>query len=668
MFAGIATTVGRAETSSTMAHECSSSDPGGQHVSSNAYEPAMVVGKGCGNDKFEQFFSRYHVAEIIRGYELAQDEEFFKIARSYRKFDLRLLLKFVEDDVLDILEELKFLRESDVLRLSETTLKPSNRASHQSSILRHSHGMHSHRLSSSSRDSGYGSRPSSEVESSMLSLQERSCHISPLIPGNFQDDPLKRSSPAAPSFSSPQHLSESYNQPFSSTSVPQSPYTLSSESTPSGHLESSKLSRTRKYECMYCTQDFVRYGDCLNHEENNHSQRKEWICPHCQVRTKTKAGYDRHHKNHGCRQCDLKERVAVLSGPKTACACPYCAKLFEGLDCFASRAIHSKKVHFKSVNAKTRIDLDHSGMIQSLLQRQELAEPWRQFRESKSSVRLDWTPDNARELVEDLEFGDYPCGIDGILERVYDLAEKFQLPLDQATSTTDRSESKQEALLKSPKSHSSKVSDHFSSKSFLGRQGPDSMNIGVEHPGVHAGINLRTHDPMVAERTRRLLSTPFQGNLETHVGTNRQNLIREIHGSNEPRQCSPAKLRQNVFMGYGKASNDSLDAMEIAEMSDDPAFSNVSRSLTTSSQGWAFGDLDDSLIRMEGIMAQQILSSPQLDTSTYTPPAWDDALPPSLRSAAASPPPPPCVPLPRFPQRRAPSTQFRDFANPSDRP
>ena len=177
---------------------------------------------------------------------------------------------------------------------------------------------------------------------------------------------------------------------------------------------------------MYCNKGFAKPGNCLNHEKDQHSQKRNWKCGHpgCTAAFPTKRGYDDHHKNHKCPKCPYAIHVEELSKPKTACACPYCGLLFEGDNSFTSRSDHMDEKHYRGEDRKTKADLDYSLMISGLLNRKEIKGAWELLLSDNHSVCMSWIPENAKKLLEELEFGVFDDGIISLLRKLYELADK----------------------------------------------------------------------------------------------------------------------------------------------------------------------------------------------------------------------------------------------------
>ena len=632
-----------------------------QNARSRSCNGAFVHSLGAANDNdmYRQFFHRYHMSDIMRGYELAQDTDLFTIARKYRDTDLRLLLKFVEDGALEFFEALKVFRGSDIIDLRDATVaNTQHTANNQGSMLRFSSGSHFHRLSNTSRDSGYASRPSSEVESlpiSTLDPPHQSDSVNCSLP---HGDTLSFSTSISSDLSPPQYPPEARDQHSNGFYAPQSPLSFLGESKASSPA-ATKPSVPRLFECMYCGQDFARYGYYLNHEASYHNQRKKWICPHCDVPFNTKYGYDRHHRGHGCQQCTEPERVEVLSSFKTACACPYCGTLFEGTGCFAIRADHIKTTHYNAEGRKTRADMDYSKMIEALLSRKALSGPWKDFLKTKPNAKLSWTPEKARDLVDELEFGEYTNGITDQLQRAYDLADKLELPFDLALhpatslSTHDEQGSSKMASI----TESGASGGHMLVSADDIGHNPASMNVMDCRDAPNRPLRSRDfHSMSTAERTRQILAE-----YPTGIQPVDDDLWKYVYPSHSPSvktrqtQHCPTDLRENVFMGYGDETLDTLEHMDVMHGASNPNVIPTRQSPTPPSQPWAFGELDGPLKFMEHIIMQQNLtcSAAQASgsTATYTPSAWEDALPPSLRSAAFNTAPPPGKPLPTPSQR-----------------
>ena len=162
------------------------------------------------------------------------------------------------------------------------------------------------------------------------------------------------------------------------------------------------------------------------------------MCPHCVFQAETKNGCSRHHRlAHHCQSCGLKERVEILSKPKTACACPYCGCLFEGDTSFKERLSHVDLIHYKGDKPKQRSDLDHTKIILSLLCRRELSGPWKIFISKKLKRSLTWTPEKARAIIPELEKGIFPNGVHYMLQKVYNMSTEASVQPDKSQEYTE---------------------------------------------------------------------------------------------------------------------------------------------------------------------------------------------------------------------------------------
>ncbi|KAF2709828.1 hypothetical protein K504DRAFT_455494 [Pleomassaria siparia CBS 279.74] len=570
---------------------------------------ATALGLAYDNERFKQFFCQYSVTEIMRGYEWAQDAELFSLARKYRSVDLRLLLKFQEDGALEFFEELKHCRGSDILECRKAILGPSkDSAKHQRSLSNRSQKSHASQLSTASRDSGYASRPSSEIDPCKITTTT-------LQHGNSTSTKSKQlrhvppvtTSPLLPASSSRSIVDPRQGEQFTMSFPPRSPQWAPTKSTVSGPLDTAKQSRAKLFECMYCPQDFVRYGDCLNHEETIHSQRKEWICPHCQMPSKTKAGHDRHHRNHGCISCPTPEKVKTLSSPKIATACYYCGALFEGNDCFAIRADHVRSVHYKGHAQKTRADVDHSRMIESLLSQRGLRDSWTQFIQAKSNPHLSWNTENARELVDALELGGYSNDRDSLVEWVYKLANKVEQPLTGSPINA---------------SHHGR-SDHRNART---KDALQSGSVTFSPPQSEGGFRHK----------KKLLASPFPDE-------DRGVFIAPHHRPSNSRSSHHPSQRIQDDVSFMGSSRHSPDAMDFSYGSTEATrFAPAPETPTPPANTWDLLEVDDALVQMEDIMTQQIFESSRLSApaSGYTHAGWENALPPSIQLAANTSPPP----------------------------
>ncbi|KAF2463784.1 uncharacterized protein BDR25DRAFT_319685 [Lindgomyces ingoldianus] len=607
------------------------------------------------DESYRHFFRRYQAKEIMRGHELAQDQDLFQIVSKYTEADLRLLLIFMEDGSLEFFKKLRMFWGSQILEWRESIVTSSAPTTKS-------------RSSTSVRDSGYESCLSDEMDGSAR-LSTGSCgstgHLqlnygSPSTSSALTEQPSPLTCSFASSFPSDSGIEQRRERALEDFMVVRSSQDLSNESADSSPMETTtKLSRPRLFECMYCAQDFVRSGDCLNHEENNHSQRKEWICPHCQIRSKTKAGHDRHHRNHHCQPCAEPERVEILSDPKTACACPYCSTLFEGIGCFALRANHIKLTHYKVEPRKTKEDLDHSRMIRILLRREGFSGQWENFLAGQAKVPMGWKAEHARELVDELEFGDYPKS--GQIQRIYDLADKRTLPFKSLSSMAYSP-----GRLREPEGRSitpvniSKASEiNGGSANNLGNgtnifeYSEDTMDFVLDRSQAPTPKAPATK---ISQRTKQILTASISD--EGQYTPSLLNSVATSRVKSRDEQLSPQlpfSLRGDVFMGSRRDASEFHDTMPLSRRNATIDLSPAPRNPTPPSYSWNWSQLDDPLMRMEDMMTHQILTSTQAlsNTPTYTSPAWEDALPPSLRATTANSPPP-AAPLPWHPQRHSP--------------
>jgi hypothetical protein len=620
------------------------------HLHSWPTSTAAASSPAYHNERYRQFFQRYQVAEIMRGYELAQDSELFTILRTYNGVDLRLLLKFREDDALEFFEGLKDFRGSDILEHREAIIAISKKeADNQGNGPHQTHGSYSYRLSNASRDSGYESRPSSEIDGSMgLSLDFMNPtptpphYVSPSTQGTIHGqhtNPISESFLSSPHSKScvESHQHDHLNSPY----PPRSPQWPLSESATATPFDTSTSGRPRLFECMYCPQDFVRYGDCLNHEQANHSQRKEWICPHCRLPSKTKVGHGRHHRNHRCQPCILPENVVTLSGPKTASACYYCGQLFEGNDCFASRATHIKAIHYKSGLQKTKADIDRSGMIMSLLSRTELSAHWKSFLQGKPNFKLSWSVENARELVDALEFGEHPNGTLEQIERVYELADKVHISTREHPTTEILDGQVDLNIVSATPLDTKIVHTRAIGPGISPQEHEELMDLAQDRPTEPSSSRSLS----TLQRTREVLSSPLPD-----AGQDTSNAASDLDSRNyrphsdRSHHWPPPPLRNDVFMGSRRSTPSSSDHMDLSPNDPLATLAPAPRNLTPPSGLCAFWDLDGSLMHMEDIMTQHILESSQTfhnpsNISTYTPPGWENALPPSIEMATKAPSP-----------------------------
>jgi hypothetical protein len=305
--------------------------------------------------------------------------------------------------------------------------------------------------------------------------------------------------------------------------------------------------------------------------------------------------------------------------------------------------------------------MDYSKMIEALLSRKELLGLWKKFMETKPNVKLSWTPEKARDLVDDLEFGEYTNGINDLLQRVYDLANKLELPFDLPlhTATLSREHGKQGSTkMASMEQFGALTGPLITSIDDIGLN-TDSTDVvmGYEHAPNRPMRSRDFHSMSTAERTRQILAKhPTKRQL---ADTDLSKDIYASHGRfpyREQTQDFSTDFRENIFVGYGKETLDTLEPMDLAQDAPNPNPILTRRSPTPPSQSWAFGELDGPLKHMEDIMMQQNLAYSAARASAsaadYTPPAWEDALPPSLRTATVNTLSPPSKPLPTPPQRR----------------
>lgn len=393
---------------------------------------SSALGIACANEQYQCFLREYSHEDIIKGHELAKHEGLFDLLRSlthdYEVADIYTGLKFAKDGALDFFDAFKKFRGSEVLECRRAVIDSSEGNP------------------DTWRDSGYDSRPPSELRCSTSSTTllaslpgtSQSSTYSSFTRHAQQQDPLLINEVANPD-SSPGPVSDFRRlQPFSSPRHLHTPYDPPTGSTSHSPGETTKNPQPREFECTYCIKEFVRPGDCLNHEEAYHNQEKKWICPHCVFQAETKNGCSRHHRlAHRCQSCGLKERVEILSKPKTACACPYCGRLFEGDASFDERLSHVDLIHYKGDEPKRRSDLDHTKMILSLLCRKELSGPWKIFISEKSKHSLTWAPEKARAIVPELEKGIFPNGVHHMLQKVYNMSTEASVQLDKSQECTE---------------------------------------------------------------------------------------------------------------------------------------------------------------------------------------------------------------------------------------
>jgi hypothetical protein len=299
--------------------------------------------------------------------------------------------------------------------------------------------------------------------------------------------------------------------------------------------------------------------------------------------------------------------------------------------------------------------MDYSQMIEALLRRKDLSLPWTDLLKTKPKIKLSWTPEKARELVDDLEFGEYANGIQDLLQRVYDFADKLELPSDASFYNATTTEGEADQVSTTMASAQQIRSPKNSLTTDVGKMAFDAdpedvfMNYDEASDGPMRFLDDRFMS--TAQRTKDILAQPLTGRrpIDNDLSTTASHLT-----GREKSQYLPADLHENVFMGYGK---DTLEPMELTQdvLESYPALTR--QSPTPPSQSWAFGELDGPLRHMEDIMMQQNLAysaaQASADAAAYTPPAWEDSLPPSLRSAAVNTVPP-RRPLPTRPQHHIP--------------
>lgn len=389
---------------------------------------SSALGIACANEKHQYFLRKYSHEDIIKGHELAKHEGLFDLLRNlthnYDVADIYAALKFAVDGALDFFDAFKKFRGSEVLECKRAVFDNSDGTP------------------DTWRDSGYDSRPPSELRystsSTTLPGTSQSFAHPPFTRHAQQQDPLLTNEVANPD-SSPGPVSDLRRlQPFNSPHHLHTPYDPPTGSTSYSPGETAKNPQPREFECTYCIKEFVRPGDCLNHEEAYHNQEKKWICPHCVFQAETKNGCSRHHRlAHHCQSCGLKERVEILSKPKTACACPYCGRLFEGEASFDERLSHVDLIHYKGDEPRRRSDLDHTKMILSLLCRKELSGPWKIFISKKLKRSLTWTPEKARAIIPELEKGIFSNGVHHMLQKVYDMSTEASVQPGKSQECTE---------------------------------------------------------------------------------------------------------------------------------------------------------------------------------------------------------------------------------------
>ncbi|OCL07017.1 hypothetical protein AOQ84DRAFT_409662 [Glonium stellatum] len=618
------------------------------------------------NETYYQFFQQYQDDDILKGYELACDKGFFNFLRQYSIEDINLGLRFAREGAMDFFEAFKIFRGSELLDCRHAILEAV--------------GITLGRNSTSWRDSGYESRPLSEfrdsVASSSLLYESSRCSLSLPESSLTQDSQPRDNYLTGPLASAlPSYLGASAASPRlpNSPLAALSPYEPSTESSQRSPLDVARNSQTRSFECMYCTKDFVRYGDCQNHEENQHSQRKEWICPHCDLQFKSKAGYDRHHKkSHRCQRCTATERVITLSEPKTSCACQYCGQLFEGEDSFVNRSAHVDSTHYRGEGRKTRSDLNHSGMINGLLGQKSLNKLWKQFMSDKGGVCLYWTPKNARALLEELEFGAFPNGIPSQIHKIYELATK-SFTLEKGFSGNSQTNPPYLDLR-------SKVTISLSPKNVCAPQNASSSTTGFSRDAAQTRTesgkdcvgsvipldNIITEGPPYYSSRRDCTITALQVPY-----TSRPGLCGEIEEKVLPlrRKGSelglstpcPENLQHDISMGSENLVSDSGHALssiyETQNHRSDRTSSLTDSNFLSQSQWKLQASLEHPLSRMEDLMTQHILSSSQSSQPARTiPPRLHSPLPSSLQNLdlEVKTSQSPTVSLQRYPQRHSP--------------
>ncbi|OCL12732.1 hypothetical protein AOQ84DRAFT_143000 [Glonium stellatum] len=352
--------------------------------------PTTPLNLASNNKQYHDLLLRYSDEDISKGLVLASHPKLLSVLRTYSPVYIMDGLKYAHDGALDFLEAYKDFPLDEVLACKQAIMKCTR-----------------DRTSFASTDSTYGSRPSSTVRNSASPNT-----FTPILTPNS-------SFGSAPgSFIPPSH---------SSPQTHASPYYTSPSSTACSPWELTKAVQPQLFACMYCNKGFAKPGNCLNHEKDQHSQKRNWKCGHpsCTAAFSTKRGYDDHHKNHRCLNCSYEVRVEELSKPKTACACPYCGLLFEGHTSFASRSDHIDEKHYRGEDRKTKADLDYSSMISSLLKRKDIKDAWESFLSGSRGTRLSWTPESAKSLLEELEFGVFRDDIISFLQRLYELADKI---------------------------------------------------------------------------------------------------------------------------------------------------------------------------------------------------------------------------------------------------
>ncbi|KAF2812554.1 uncharacterized protein BDZ99DRAFT_518382 [Mytilinidion resinicola] len=393
--------------------------------------------------EYKSYFQKYGAEELVKGVELAKKLELMDVLRRYSTEDIDIGLKFAKHGAssLDFFDAFKDFEHSQILECQRAVINSNVQSSHQS------------------RDSGYSSRLSSFPSSSssyQLPLhqppnvnlgangylndeQTMPMDISPPNETHFRpqnSDSNHRSEVVhnAPTVSTP--TSTSYNVVNHSKTIKPKAWACKycgREFTAPGYCwnhEKSHHSKTIKpkdWACTYCGREFVAAGYCLNHEKSHHSQTMTWSCPHCPLDFPTKNGCERHHINRHDHEsityadCEIIGKPGPNSKRKTACACPYCGQLFEGVTSFDDRCLHVEDDHYKVEPKMQKGNLDYSRMIQSLLGRRELRSRWAQSLASfQESCTLSWSTEEARSLLEPLETGNFHLkdAVTSLLERV----------------------------------------------------------------------------------------------------------------------------------------------------------------------------------------------------------------------------------------------------------
>ncbi|OCK77373.1 hypothetical protein K432DRAFT_445373 [Lepidopterella palustris CBS 459.81] len=613
--------------------------------------PSMVLAVALGMENYHRFFREYQVGEIMKGYELAQDSELFGVLRRFTIEDIMLALKFSNDGALDFFEAFKDFRGSELLQCREAIV-----------------GDLGSRKVDGCRDSGYESRPPSEFRDSI-------CSTIPLSESSRSSLGLTNYATSQPqqldlqSDNGALTLSGSMKQsPFGDSLVdpkiglqpPQTLFDPPTESSLLSPLDTMRITQARLFECMYCAKDFVRYGDCLNHEENQHSQRKEWICPHCSQPFKSKGGYDRHHRNHGCEKCTLSQRVITLSGPKRACACPYCGKLFEGVCSFGDRSTHVELAHYKGKQRKTRSDLDYTAMIKSLLQQKSLSESWNELIANKRGITLSWSAGNCRTLLEDLEFGNFPKGVQAHVQKVYEQATKSSLPAKASSFLSNHSSSEEFSLVPA----CFQVNDGIDALEDLSKESRlDYDRKTSQQPVLNDGdlfvIESGTNDNEIVAGSRQVHSfvhsgtNPFEQSGISRPSPKPCSADSKLPVREKPRRSGPFSYASpvpegDIFMGFQTRSIDTQGFLQDSNRLDGDEIVGDWSETTPAAQSSCFAGLGDPFARMEDLATEHFLSFSQdklyNNNCSWIP--WEDSLPPSLRKLSTRTSLPPNIPLP----------------------